>query len=110
MCRKISFCLGMDGGLYLGICLGALLAAGLILSLVLLLSPGAYTVLIVLVSLILASLVAAAIVIAAQKNRKNAPDELCTCRYRSSLYTLCRECALKEKGTAPSDRSERAKK
>lgn len=109
MIRKISFRLGMEGGLYIGICLGALLAAALISGLILLLSPGTDTVLIVLAALILASLAAAAIVISAQKKRENAPDQLCTCRYRSSLYTLCRECALKENGTRPSDRSEQVR-
>lgn len=103
MIRKISFRIGMEGGLYIGVCIGALLAAILISSLILLLSPGTGTVLIVLASLILASLIAAAIVIIAQKRREHAPDLLCTCRYRSSLYTLCRECALKESGPRPPD-------
>lgn len=110
MFRKISFRIGMEGGLYIGICLGALLAAILVAGLLLLLSPTTGTVLIVLAALILASLIAAAIVIAAQKKRENAADQFCTCRYRSTLWTLCRECALKETGTLPSDRPEQVKK
>lgn len=106
MIRKISFRIGMEGGLYVGICIGALLAAVLTAGLLLLLPPGTETVLIVLAALILASLIALAIVIAAQKRRDHAPDQFCTCRYRSFLYTVCRECALKETGTGPEDRPE----
>ncbi|MCX6692758.1 MAG: hypothetical protein NTW33_12105 [Methanoregula sp.] len=106
MFKKISFRLGMEGGLYIGICLGALIAASLILGMLLLLSPDALTVVIVTVALILSSILLAGIVIYFQKIRKKSPDQLCTCRYRSSLYTYCRECALKEKSVGPSDRSD----
>jgi hypothetical protein len=103
MFRKISFRLGMEGGLYLGICLGAIIPATLILCLLLLVSPDSITLIVVSIALILASALGAGIVVYAQKMRKKSPDQLCTCRYRSSLYTYCRECALKEKNTVTPD-------
>jgi len=106
MFKKISFRLGMEGGLYIGICLGAFAAAVLLLGVLLLLSPGAGAVIIVTVALIISSIVLAGLVIASQKRRRRSPDQCCTCRYRSSLYTSCRECALKETSAVPSDRSE----
>jgi len=106
MFKKISYRLGMEGGLNIGICLGALTAAALILVLLLFISPGALTIIIVTVALILASLIAAGIVIYSQRKRKQSPDQLCTCRYRSSLYTYCRECALSKKSAGPSDSTE----
>ena len=110
MIRKISFRLGMEGGLYLGICLGALFAAVMTVSMILLLSPTEGTVLAIQAALILAALIAAAIVIILQNTRRNAQDEFCTCRYRSSLYVRCRECALKEPRAGPADRPEQAGK
>jgi hypothetical protein len=106
MFKKISFRLGMEGGLYIGICLGALTAATLILCLLLLLSPDTLTLIVVTVALLLSSILGAGIVIYAQKMREKSPDQLCTCRYRSSLYTYCRQCALREKSTGSSDRSD----
>jgi hypothetical protein len=99
MFRKIALRLGMDGGLYIGICIGAIAAAVLILGLLLLWSPATSTVILVTLVLILCSVLLAGFVVWLQKVRKQSPDPLCTCRYRSSLYTYCRECALKEKGT-----------
>ena len=110
MFKKISFRLGMEGGLYIGICLGALIAASLMLGMLLFLSPDIQVVIVVTLALILSSILLAGIVIYLQKNRKKSPDQLCTCRYRSSLYTYCRECALKEKSTGPSDRPDMPEK
>jgi len=98
MFKKISYRLGMEGGLLIGICLGIFIAAILILCMLLLLSPNATTVIVVTMALILASLLSSGIVICMQKKRKESQDQLCTCRYRSSLYTYCRDCALKEAG------------
>lgn len=106
MLKKISFRLGMEGGLYIGICLGAFTAAVLLLGVLLLLSPEARVVIIITVALILSSIVLAGLVLSSQKKREKSSDQFCTCRYRSSLYTYCRECALKEKSTLPSDRSD----
>jgi hypothetical protein len=103
MFKKISFRLGMDGGLYIGICLGAFISATLILCLLLLLPPNTITLIIVTVALIISSILCAGIVIYSQKMREKSPDQLCTCRYRSSLYTYCRKCALKEKSTGSPD-------
>jgi hypothetical protein len=59
MFKKISFRLGMEGGLYLGICLGAMIPAILIVCLLLLISPDTTTLVIVSVALILASVLGA---------------------------------------------------
>ena len=103
MFKKISLRLGMEGGLNIGFCLGALVVAILMLILLLFISQDAITIIIVTVALILASLIAAGIVIYLQRTRKKSTDQLCTCRYRNSLYTYCRQCALAEKNGAVSD-------
>ncbi|WP_421908644.1 hypothetical protein [Methanolacinia petrolearia] len=101
MLKKISFRLGMEGGLLIGICLGVLTAAAFILCMLLLLSPNETAIIVVTVALILASILCSGIVIWMQDRRKKSQIELCTCRYRSSLYTYCRKCALKEIGNNP---------
>jgi len=107
MLKKISFRLGMDEGLYIGICLGAILAAALTLSLILLFSPRIMTVLIMTLAIIIASVLAAAIVLGLQSMRKRSPDLLCTCRFRKSIYTYCRDCACSEKDNGPSSHAEK---
>jgi hypothetical protein len=101
MLKKISFRLGMEGRLLIGICLGILTAAAFMLCILLLLSPDETVIIFVAVALILASLLCSAIVIWMQKRREKSRTELCTCRYRKSLYTYCRKCALKEIGNNP---------
>ena len=96
MFKKISFRLGMEGNLLTGICLG-ILATGLIMVLLLLLvSPEAVIGIIVGTALIISAIIVATIIFILKKTRKGSEEAFCTCRYRQSIYTLCRECALKE--------------
>jgi len=110
MFRKIALRLGMDGGLYIGICIGAITAAVLILSLLVLWSPEKTTIILVTGVLIFCSILLAGFVVYLQAIRRKSPDQLCTCRYRSSLYTFCRECALKEKNSGLGEGSDRQEK
>jgi len=47
--------------------------------------------------LVIAAIILIALIIYAQNRRRRAKEDLCTCRYRSSVYTVCRECAYKDK-------------
>jgi hypothetical protein len=109
MLKHISYRLGMDGGLYIGISLGAVTAAFLILILVLIFPASTLLLLAVTAAIIVSGILLAGCVVWLQKARKKSTDILCTCRYRSSLYTFCRECALKETGSAPAAGTEPGK-
>ncbi|AGB02582.1 hypothetical protein [Methanoregula formicica] len=109
MLKHISYRLGMDGGLYIGISLGAVAAAVLILLLVLIFPASPSLVLAVTAAIIVSGILLAGCILWLQNVRKKSTDILCTCRYRSSLYTFCRECALKETCTAPAGGTEAGK-
>lgn len=94
--KKISFRLGMEGDLLIGICLGTIATGLIMVVLLLLVSPKTVVGIIVGSSLIISAVVVAAIIFTAKGRRNGSEEAFCTCRYRRSLYTLCRECALKE--------------
>ena len=96
MLQKISYRLGMEGGLYIGICLGGAVAA-ILISCTLFLVPDVLTASIVSIALIISSVLGAVLVVILKRIRKDEGRQFCTCRYRSSLYTYCRECALNDK-------------
>lgn len=105
MFKKISFRLGMEGNLLTGICLG-IIATGLIMVFLLVLaSPDAVIGITVGAALVISAIVVAVIIFMSKKTRKSSVEDFCTCRYRQSIYTLCRECALKElkKGSETED-------
>lgn len=97
MLKEISFRLGMSGSLYIGFCLGIMTSAIVMGCLLLLSSPGAVLGIIVAMALILAGILISIIIIYNQEKIRKTSEPLCTCRYRSSVNTLCRECALNEK-------------
>ena len=106
MLKHISFRLGMSWSLYIGICLG-IIASGIIMGCCLLItSPEAVFGIIVAMALILAGILVAILIIVVQEKHRKTPTQLCICRYRSSVYTQCRECALKYKYTELSSEPE----
>ena len=97
MLKEISFRLGMNGALYLGICIGCMISGILFLTMVLLFDMETILLVSVTAGLVIAAIILIALIIYAQNRRRKAKEDLCTCRYRSSVYTVCRECAYKEK-------------
>ena len=95
--RKISIRLGMNGGLYLGICLGVIISGFVALALHLVTIEKNYQIAVIAALIISAFLVSGLIIFIQNKNLSSCSDHLCVCRYRSSLYTLCRKCPLYEK-------------
>ncbi len=109
MLKHISYRLGMDGGLYIGISLGAITAAVVILISILIFPAGSSPLPAVTAAILVSGIVLAGCILWLRKVRKSSTDMLCTCRYRNSLYTFCRECALKETCTEPSGGAEEGK-
>lgn len=101
--RKISIRLGMNLGLYIGTCIGVIVAGIIILLGYYLFSLTMIHLMGVTVSLILASVLVIGIIVLAQNHSFSRTDEVCTCRYRSSWYTYCRQCALYPKNRTKED-------
>ena len=97
MLKEISFRLGMNGALYLGICIGCMISGMLFLTMILLFDLETILLVSVTAGLVIAAIILIALIMYAQNRRRRAKEDLCTCRYRSSVYTVCRECAFKDK-------------
>ena len=97
MLKEISFRLGMNGVLYLGICIGCMISGMLFLTMILLFDLETILLVSVTAGLVIAAIILIALIMYAQNRRRRAKEDLCTCRYRSSVYTVCRECAFKDK-------------
>ena len=92
--KKVSIRLGMNYGLYIGICIGFMVAALIILSILLIFSLGLTHVVATSLALFIGSLVVIGIILHAQHNLVSVVDQVCICRYRSGIHTLCIQCAL----------------
>jgi len=108
--EKLSFRLGMHHGLYIGICIGVLLTAFIILIECSILKGGITHILATVLALIGAAFLVIGFIYMMENKEFRSSDLTCTCRYRSSLYTLCKHCALSEsipeKDTEPGDQKE----
>ncbi|MDD1725118.1 MAG: hypothetical protein LUQ07_08330 [Methanospirillum sp.] len=92
--QKISIRLGMNQGLYIGICIGILITGLVILAGYYLLSLRIIHLIAASVALVIASILVIALIVVVQNRSFTRKDEACTCRYRRSLHTNCRQCAL----------------
>lgn len=101
MIRRISFRLGTAGGLYLGICLGVVITSVVMVGLELVLLPAALSMIAVSVAFIVAGIFVAFIITLMQEKRETSTERFCTCRFRKTLYTFCRECARSDTETEP---------
>ena len=92
--QNISIRLGMHLSLYFGICLGFIAAALIVLGEYYMLSLGLTQVVATAVALIGGSLIGMGIILCCQRSFLAAKDKVCTCRYRSSINTLCIQYAM----------------
>ena len=92
--RKLSIRLGMHQSLYLGICIGFIAAALVTLSEYYLLSLGKSQIIAAALALIGGSLLVMGIIFHSQRSYLAAADQVCTCRYRRGIHTLCVKCAM----------------
>ncbi|MCA1917178.1 hypothetical protein [Methanospirillum hungatei] len=93
MLKEISFRLGMNGSLYLGIGIGCMISGMLFLVMLLFFDLETIVLISVPAGFIIAALFIIIITLIAQNRKRKAKENLCTCRYRSSVNTICRECA-----------------
>lgn len=92
--KKFSIRLGMHHSLYLGICIGCIAAACLILGEYYLLSMERSQIIAAALALIGGSLLVMGIIFHSQRSLFSVSDQICSCRYRKGIHTLCVHCGF----------------
>ena len=100
--EDLSIRLGMQHGLYIGICIGVILTSLIILTQYFALNGGISHILAVALALTCAGILVIGIILMIENKEFCSSGFACTCRYRSSLEPYCSHCALasKEQKTA----------